>query len=250
MADLKFADTHNLVAFLSKPAESEGFEQIVDFLNANPIRYALTINPTIYISCIEQFWSTVKAKTINGEVQLHALVDGKKVIITKSTVRRDLQLEDVEGVDCLSNSTIFEQLTLMGSRHYAALKNVTILGKREVIEETECTKAMLLVTKFSAATTTITTLHTTPRKGIVITELEIDEEERLTREKDEANVALTKMDDYSMLKFDVDTSWLKDCKLKNNKATKIKELMKIIPDEREVAIDAIPLATKPPTIVD
>ncbi|GJR48583.1 hypothetical protein Tco_1316686 [Tanacetum coccineum] len=79
---------------------------------------------------------------------------------------------------------------------------------------------------------------------------EIDEEERLTREKDEANVALTKMDDYSMLKFDVDTSWLKDCKLKNNKATKIKELMKIIPDEREVAIDAIPLATKPPTIVD
>ncbi|GJZ67010.1 hypothetical protein Tco_0630250 [Tanacetum coccineum] len=114
MADLKFADTHNLVAFLSKPAESEGFEQIVDFLNANPIRYALTINPTIYISCIEQFWSTVKAKTVNGEVQLHALVDGKKIIITESTVRRDLQLEDAEGVDCLPNSTIFEQLTLMG----------------------------------------------------------------------------------------------------------------------------------------
>ncbi|GJZ93867.1 hypothetical protein Tco_0666070 [Tanacetum coccineum] len=114
MADLKFTDTHNLVAFLSKPAESEGFEQIVDFLNANPIRYALTINPTIYISCIEQFWSTVKAKTVNGEVQLHALVDGKKIIITESTVRRDLQLEDAEGVDCLPNSTIFEQLTLMG----------------------------------------------------------------------------------------------------------------------------------------
>ncbi|GKD48235.1 hypothetical protein Tco_1277211 [Tanacetum coccineum] len=31
---------------------------------------------------------------------------------------------------------------------------------------------------------------------------------------------------------------------------KIKELMKIVPDEEEVAIDAIPLATKPPTIVD
>ncbi|GKF75250.1 hypothetical protein Tco_0224694, partial [Tanacetum coccineum] len=29
-------------------------------------------------------------------------------------VRRDLQLEDEEGVDCLPNSTIFEQLTLMG----------------------------------------------------------------------------------------------------------------------------------------
>ncbi|GJZ20739.1 hypothetical protein Tco_0557329 [Tanacetum coccineum] len=114
MTTLQFADTHNMVAFLSKPAESEGFEQIVDFLNANPIKYALTINPTIYTSCIEQFWATVKAKTVNEEVQLQALVDGKKVIITESTVRRDLHLEDAEGVDCLPNATIFEQLTLMG----------------------------------------------------------------------------------------------------------------------------------------
>ncbi|GKE46103.1 hypothetical protein Tco_1477361 [Tanacetum coccineum] len=119
MADLMFADTHNLVVFLSKPAESEGFEQIVDFLNVNPIRYALTINPTIYISCIEQFWSTVKDKTINAEVQLHALADGKKIIITESTVRRDLQLKDAEGIDCLPNSTIFEQLTLMGYEKFS-----------------------------------------------------------------------------------------------------------------------------------
>ncbi|GKE18748.1 hypothetical protein Tco_1426325 [Tanacetum coccineum] len=45
---------------------------------------------------------------------VQALVDGKKIIITELTVRRDLQLEDAEGVDCLPNSTIFEQLTLMG----------------------------------------------------------------------------------------------------------------------------------------
>ncbi|GJS77964.1 hypothetical protein Tco_0727845 [Tanacetum coccineum] len=36
----------------------------------------------------------------------------------------------------------------------------------------------------------------------------------------------------------------------DQEAAKIKELMKIIPDEEEVAIDAIPLATKPLTIVD
>ncbi|GJU16806.1 hypothetical protein Tco_1144772 [Tanacetum coccineum] len=96
MTTLKFADTHNMVAFLSKPTESDGFEQIMDFLNANSIRRALTINPTIYISCIEQFWSTVKVKTINGEAQLHALVDGKKIIITESSVGRDLKLEDEE----------------------------------------------------------------------------------------------------------------------------------------------------------
>ncbi|GKC26448.1 hypothetical protein Tco_1033742 [Tanacetum coccineum] len=94
MTTLQFADTHNLVAFLAKPAESEGFEQVVDFLNASSIRYALTVNPTIYTSCIEQFWATVKVKTANGEQQLQALVDGKKIIITEATVRRDLQPED------------------------------------------------------------------------------------------------------------------------------------------------------------
>ncbi|GJW76979.1 hypothetical protein Tco_0138661 [Tanacetum coccineum] len=47
MSDLKFVDTHNLVAYLEKPTKSEGFEEIVDFLNANPIKYALIVNPTI-----------------------------------------------------------------------------------------------------------------------------------------------------------------------------------------------------------
>ncbi|GJZ99282.1 retrovirus-related pol polyprotein from transposon TNT 1-94 [Tanacetum coccineum] len=76
--------------------------------------YALTVNPTIYTSCIHQFWATAKVKTVNGEVQLQALVDGKKVIITETSVRRDLQLEDAEGIECLPNADIFEQLALMG----------------------------------------------------------------------------------------------------------------------------------------
>nr|GEX70833.1 copia protein [Tanacetum cinerariifolium] len=63
----------------------------------------------------EYFWSTAMAKTINGEAQLHALVDGKKIIITESSIRRDLRLADEDGIDCLPNSTIFEQLTLMGN---------------------------------------------------------------------------------------------------------------------------------------
>ncbi|GJS43908.1 hypothetical protein Tco_0568951 [Tanacetum coccineum] len=114
MTTLQFADTHNLVAFLAKPTESEGFEQVVDFLNAHTIKYALTVNPTIYTSCIEQFWATVKVKTVNGEQQLQALVDGKKIVVTEASVRRDLQLDDEEGTDCLPNATIFEELTRMG----------------------------------------------------------------------------------------------------------------------------------------
>ncbi|GJY88932.1 hypothetical protein Tco_0503560 [Tanacetum coccineum] len=116
MSNLKFAETHNLVAFLEKPEESDGFEGIIDFLNASSIRYALTVNPTIYTSCIKQFWATAKAKTINGEVQIQALVDGKKVIVTETSVRRALQLKDAEGTECLPNATIFAELERMGAK--------------------------------------------------------------------------------------------------------------------------------------
>nr|GEV91578.1 putative reverse transcriptase domain, ribonuclease H-like domain, aspartic peptidase domain protein [Tanacetum cinerariifolium] len=45
----------------------------------------------------EYFWYPAMAKTINREVQLHAQVDGKEIVITESSVRRDLQLADEEG---------------------------------------------------------------------------------------------------------------------------------------------------------
>ncbi|GJW30199.1 hypothetical protein Tco_0047074 [Tanacetum coccineum] len=104
------------LAFLAKPAENKGFEQIVDFFNAHTIKYTLLVNPTIYTSCIEQFWATIKVKTINEEVQLQALVDGRKIIVTEASVRRELQLDDEEGTDCLPNATIFEELTRISSK--------------------------------------------------------------------------------------------------------------------------------------
>ncbi|GJS93468.1 hypothetical protein Tco_0800436 [Tanacetum coccineum] len=113
MAALKFAETHNLVVFLEKPEESDGFAQIVDFLNVHPINYALTVNPTIYTSCIKPFWATAKTKTINGDMHIQALVDGKKVIVTEASVRRDLQLVDENGIECLPNATIFAELERM-----------------------------------------------------------------------------------------------------------------------------------------
>ncbi|GJV03820.1 hypothetical protein Tco_1337389, partial [Tanacetum coccineum] len=59
---------------------------------------------------------TAKAKTVNAERQIQALVDKKKVIITEKSVRSDLMLEDAEGTECLANDVIFEQLTLMGAK--------------------------------------------------------------------------------------------------------------------------------------
>ncbi|GKD08873.1 hypothetical protein Tco_1188558, partial [Tanacetum coccineum] len=86
MSALKFADSHNMVAFLAKPTESEG-----------------------------SFWATAKEKTVNGEVQIQAQVDGKKVIVIKASVRRDLQLADENGIKCLPNATIFAELERMSA---------------------------------------------------------------------------------------------------------------------------------------
>ncbi|GKE49411.1 hypothetical protein Tco_1480669 [Tanacetum coccineum] len=72
MVALKFASSHNMVAFLDKPTESDGLSKF-------------------------NFWATAKVKTINEEVQIQALVDKKKVIITETSIRSDLQLEDVEA---------------------------------------------------------------------------------------------------------------------------------------------------------
>nr|GEU63817.1 retrotransposon protein, putative, Ty1-copia subclass [Tanacetum cinerariifolium] len=53
------------------------FHQIVDFLTTSPIHYALTLSPTIY---------AVK--------QIHATVDGKTMVISKSSVRSDLHFNE------------------------------------------------------------------------------------------------------------------------------------------------------------
>ncbi|GJR11185.1 ribonuclease H-like domain-containing protein [Tanacetum coccineum] len=140
MSTLKFAETHNLVAFLEKPKESNRFEGIIDFLNASSIKYALTVNPTVYESCIKQFWATAKAKTVNRECQIQALVDKKKVIITEKSVRSDLMLEDAEGTECLPNDVIFEQLTLIGALRENWNRE---LVRRNVTVETTGTKSLV-----------------------------------------------------------------------------------------------------------
>ncbi|GJU53578.1 hypothetical protein Tco_1227292 [Tanacetum coccineum] len=80
-----------MVSYLKKPEGSEGFYQIVDFLNASHIR---TLD--------------------NGEVELTATIDGKVKIVTKASVRRNLKLEYSDGISSLPTTKIFEQLSLMG----------------------------------------------------------------------------------------------------------------------------------------
>nr|GEW06373.1 hypothetical protein [Tanacetum cinerariifolium] len=95
----------DIMYVVCKPTASEGFEQIIDFLNANPIKYALTVNLTIYSSCIKQFWATTKVQTVNGEEKIQSLVDKKKVIITKTCVRSELHLDDAKDEHVTTTSS-------------------------------------------------------------------------------------------------------------------------------------------------
>ncbi|GKA50878.1 hypothetical protein Tco_0744074 [Tanacetum coccineum] len=75
---------------------------------------AIEVNPVIYTFCIEQFCATAKVQTVNGVRQLQALVDKKRVIVTESSIRRYLHLDDAEGTDCLPTATIFKELARKG----------------------------------------------------------------------------------------------------------------------------------------
>ncbi|GJV75492.1 putative ribonuclease H-like domain-containing protein [Tanacetum coccineum] len=114
--DIMFADTFDLEAFMimtmlgasldrnyttggcqflrsrlfsCNAKDNAGFAEIVDFLNASPIR------------------------------QIRAKVVGKTIVITESSVRRDLHFNDEDGITCLTNAEIFENLQLMGFKSTA-----------------------------------------------------------------------------------------------------------------------------------
>ncbi|GJS36599.1 putative ribonuclease H-like domain-containing protein [Tanacetum coccineum] len=115
MANLKYSDKHNMVAFLKKPNESVGFTEVVDFIKGTSLRYALTHNPTIYDSLVKQFWQTATVRTLaNGTLQLVASIDSKEYIITEASVRSKLQLADATGIHNLSDAEIYAGLATLG----------------------------------------------------------------------------------------------------------------------------------------
>ncbi|GJQ92861.1 hypothetical protein Tco_0004000 [Tanacetum coccineum] len=103
-----------MVACIEKTTGNSEFHEIVDFLTSSLIHHALTVNPTIYISYIEQFWNTASSQTVNDEKQIHATIDSKAVVVTEASIRSSLLLNDADGTACLTNEAIFQNLALMG----------------------------------------------------------------------------------------------------------------------------------------
>ena len=108
------AEDHNEVALLDESLVPEGFTDMVKFINATNLRYALTVNPTIIYSYIKQFWHNANVKSKNGETYIESKVDGQKVLVTESSIREVLLFDDETETKCLPNLNIFTGLADLG----------------------------------------------------------------------------------------------------------------------------------------
>nr|GEU65758.1 xylulose kinase-1 [Tanacetum cinerariifolium] len=105
-----------MVAILEKGEFNSDFHQMVDFIAASPLRYALTVKPTIFVSYIRQFWSTTRIETTDEGTHILAIVDGIQRTVSESSIRRNLKLRDEDGIVSIPDTELFENLTLMGPK--------------------------------------------------------------------------------------------------------------------------------------
>nr|GEX44684.1 putative ribonuclease H-like domain-containing protein [Tanacetum cinerariifolium] len=89
---LAFCDYHNMIIILEKSEHNVDFHQIVDFVEASHIRI----------------------ETTNEGTQILTTVDGKPRTICESSIRRNLKLNDEEGISTLPDAELFKNLALMG----------------------------------------------------------------------------------------------------------------------------------------
>ncbi|GKE39343.1 hypothetical protein Tco_1462748, partial [Tanacetum coccineum] len=115
MAALRYRDEHNKVGYLQKPIGSADYHQILDFLRASHIRYALEQNPIIFDSLVKQFWSTATLRDPElGPTAIIATIDATPYTITEDSVRSKLQLADDGGIDDLSIVEIYSGMDNIG----------------------------------------------------------------------------------------------------------------------------------------
>nr|GEV61349.1 hypothetical protein [Tanacetum cinerariifolium] len=116
MARLQFCDYHNMVAILEKEEFNTDFHPVVDFIAASPLRYALTIKPTVFVSHIRQFWSTARIETTKEGTHILATIDGIQRTVSEASLRHNLNLRDEDGIVSIPDTELFENLTLMGPK--------------------------------------------------------------------------------------------------------------------------------------
>nr|GEW31395.1 hypothetical protein [Tanacetum cinerariifolium] len=87
-----------MVAILEKSEHNADFHPMVDFIEASSLRYALTVKPTVYVSHIQQFWSTARIETTDEGTYILSTMDDIHKTVSESSLRRNLKLQDKEGI--------------------------------------------------------------------------------------------------------------------------------------------------------
>ncbi|KAJ9552063.1 hypothetical protein OSB04_016108 [Centaurea solstitialis] len=114
MDSMCFIKDHNKVGYFKKDANSEGFEDILDFLASSHIAYAATINPTIYIQHQHDFWLNAVIQEEEGVKTIQTTICGHTLTLTPEKIRFHLQLHDEGGISMLTPPVIMESFVRMG----------------------------------------------------------------------------------------------------------------------------------------
>nr|GEU71577.1 retrovirus-related Pol polyprotein from transposon TNT 1-94 [Tanacetum cinerariifolium] len=65
-----------------------------------------------HLHAVKGFLATIKK--VNDVVQLRALIDRNKMVVTEDVIQQDLRLDDADGVECFPNEEFFTELARMG----------------------------------------------------------------------------------------------------------------------------------------
>nr|GEW35001.1 hypothetical protein [Tanacetum cinerariifolium] len=108
-----YTKVHKFQSQQRKPmTKKQKREYYMAVIKTSPLRYALTVKPTIFVSHIRQFWSTARIKTKDEGTHILATVDDIQKTVSESYLRRNLKLRDEDGIVSIPDMELFENLTL------------------------------------------------------------------------------------------------------------------------------------------
>nr|GEW80953.1 hypothetical protein [Tanacetum cinerariifolium] len=121
---------HIYLVSAKKTEHNTDFHQIVDFLEASDIRYALMVRPTVYVSHIRQFWSTTRVETMDGETKIIAKGKGSehpsKPHHTPSDQDEPIHLEQITQSPQHAQITSHEPITQFSQHEQTTSQEPTI----------------------------------------------------------------------------------------------------------------------------
>lgn len=115
MADLAFNPNHNVCALLEAThRNASDFLEAMLFLKESTLMTALTANPVVYSSLIEDFWGNAQVVEDNGNFSIHSLVQGSSIVVNEEVIRRVLLLNDELGLNFLEMDEVHEIFRRLG----------------------------------------------------------------------------------------------------------------------------------------